>query len=324
MKRGWKIFWIVCAVMLGAGVIFCGIALIMGVTPELIGQRYPHGFAIGSFDNIDDIDDIDDDGEGEDMRGASVLAPNTEKSYDGIREIDLDIYAGEVILQRTDHTKVMVCTENMSRRLGISVKEEDGVLQIKSRKHFLFRYRNPKGKLYIRIPESRKLEQIDLDIGAGILRSDPVACQSFGLDVGAGTAEIFGVQTDELELDCGAGMINASGSAASVDIDCGVGEICYEAEGSEKDYNYDIDCGVGSVTCGSLDSSGIGRENYIDNGSEKNMEISCGVGEVVVTFTNSSKGNADGENSYFEEDPAGQTDGGTDYSGHHEEHEDHF
>lgn len=73
MKRGWKIFWIVCAVCAGIGLVCCSIAFIMGVTVEAIENRYPNGFGfvgrIDSYDGYyddDDDDDYDDDDYDED------------------------------------------------------------------------------------------------------------------------------------------------------------------------------------------------------------------------------------------------------------------
>ena len=54
MKRGWKIFWIVCAVCAGIGLVCCSIAFIMGVTVEAIENRYPNGFGfVGRIDSYD-------------------------------------------------------------------------------------------------------------------------------------------------------------------------------------------------------------------------------------------------------------------------------
>ena len=36
MKRGWKIFWIVCGVCVGAGLVCCMIAFVLGVSLEAI------------------------------------------------------------------------------------------------------------------------------------------------------------------------------------------------------------------------------------------------------------------------------------------------
>ncbi len=43
MKRGWKIFWIVCAACLAVGLVCCAASFAMGVTAEAIAGRFPNG-----------------------------------------------------------------------------------------------------------------------------------------------------------------------------------------------------------------------------------------------------------------------------------------
>ena len=72
MKRGWKIFWIVCAACLAVGLVCCAASFAMGVTAEAIAGRFPNGIGFGmdhdrySDDNyIGDVpmdDDYADDG----------------------------------------------------------------------------------------------------------------------------------------------------------------------------------------------------------------------------------------------------------------------
>ena len=46
MKRGWKIFWIVCGICTGIGLICCAAAFALGVTTEAIENRFPNGIGI--------------------------------------------------------------------------------------------------------------------------------------------------------------------------------------------------------------------------------------------------------------------------------------
>ena len=66
MKKGWKIFWTVIISLTGAGVVFCIIALCLGVTFSQFEKAYPNGIGIMrknyvSFDDDWDDDDDDDD-----------------------------------------------------------------------------------------------------------------------------------------------------------------------------------------------------------------------------------------------------------------------
>ncbi|WP_270247593.1 hypothetical protein [Coprococcus sp. AM11-30B] len=49
MKKGWKIFWTVIISLTGAGVVFCIIALCLGVTFSQFEKAYPNGIGIISL-----------------------------------------------------------------------------------------------------------------------------------------------------------------------------------------------------------------------------------------------------------------------------------
>ena len=68
MKKGWKIFWTVIISLTGAGVVFCIIALCLGVTFSQFEKAYPNGIGIIRKDYVSfegDWDDDDDDDEPE-------------------------------------------------------------------------------------------------------------------------------------------------------------------------------------------------------------------------------------------------------------------
>ena len=46
MKKGWKIFWIVCAATAAIGFVCCVIAKVLGVTTDMIEGRFPHGIGV--------------------------------------------------------------------------------------------------------------------------------------------------------------------------------------------------------------------------------------------------------------------------------------
>ena len=69
MKKGWKIFWLTCGITLVVGIALLGIGLGMGATMEIVKERAPI---------------------------KETYSPNIQESYQGIRELDLDIAAGEI------------------------------------------------------------------------------------------------------------------------------------------------------------------------------------------------------------------------------------
>ena len=81
MKKGWKIFWLTCGITLVVGIALLGIGLGMGATMEILKERAPI---------------------------KETYSPNIQESYQGIRELDLDIATGEIkILKAPKYPKVL-------------------------------------------------------------------------------------------------------------------------------------------------------------------------------------------------------------------------
>ena len=72
MKKGWKIFWITCAIAGGLGIFCLAIAIGMGVTLEIIQNRFPNGIRIGKFETVEDDED-------------------DTASYEGISKLDIEL-----------------------------------------------------------------------------------------------------------------------------------------------------------------------------------------------------------------------------------------
>ena len=66
MKKGWKIFWTVIISLTGAGVVFCIIALCLGVTFSQFEKAYPNGIGIIRKDYVSFEEDWDDDDDDDD------------------------------------------------------------------------------------------------------------------------------------------------------------------------------------------------------------------------------------------------------------------
>ena len=95
MKRGWKIFWITCAVVLVAGIICCITSLILGVTREAIADVY--------YERVGDnavIDTEDDE--------SIAIEEDSGVAYSEIRKIDAEFYAGTVLVKSTTDDNVIV------------------------------------------------------------------------------------------------------------------------------------------------------------------------------------------------------------------------
>ena len=271
MKRGWKIFWIACAVTAGIGFLCCLVSLAMGVTYNRIHRYFPDGIGIVKNNSWD-----------EDV----VFSADTRNSFANVREINADLYAGQVEILATDSKEVVVETSRLNSKLGFQCYMEGDELILTTKKRSLRVGTLGTGKIIVYIPKGQLFQQAYLGIGAGNLHVEHIEADSLFIDVGAGEADIDWFEAGEAGLTCGVGQLTARGNTREyIQIDCGIGEITYEADGREQDYNYSLDCGIGEIDCGGRRVSGLSGKSHIDNHAAKEMDIDCGIGSVTVRFS---------------------------------------
>ena len=273
MRRGWKIFWIVCGAALALGLVCCAIAFGMGVTTGMIHDRFPYG--IGWHNN----------GWGSSKEDSGRTAENIHKTFDKVTEIDMEIFAGQVMFQEGEGSEIRVDTDNLSQKLGFRCYQEGRELKLTSKKKIYGVNNVGRGTITVTFPREMSFKEVSLSLGAGTLYIENIYAKDLEVEVGAGEAIVEGFQADEAEFNCGAGSIEARGDIRSqADLKCGVGSITYTASGQEEEYNYDIECGIGEIICGDNSYSGLGREQSIDNGAAKEIKIEGGVGSVIIEF----------------------------------------
>lgn len=290
MKRGWKIFWIVCAVCVGIGLVCCSAAFIMGVTVEAIENRYPNGFGfVSRVDRDDDYDDYDYDDddyddydydyddyddsnsghheentdsthhtEGSNMGVVTNTGSSTEvvhgtgsQSFTGVDAIDAYMWGG---ILEVDHkasgNEIQVETENISERLGLKCYMDGNELKLETKKKVIGILPKPKAGTII----------IHL----------PSDCQfkEVSLELVAGYLHVDDIYAEELSIGVGAGEgVIENFTATEVDLNCGAGSLTAAGAAMAE---ADIECGVGEIV-------------YTASGKEKdyNYEIDCGIGEIV-------------------------------------------
>lgn len=291
MKRGWKIFWIVCAACMGVGIVCCAVSFTLGVTIEAIEKRFPDGFGFvtKSEDAYEDADDYDiDDYSVDDYDEGDIIEGSKRLSFKNAGSLDVDVWAGQIDVT-TDTSlsdEIVIETTNINKKLGLKCYMDGNELKVVSRKKVLRVNNGKAGKIMISMPADIRFAEASVGLSAGYLHIVDISADELSVDVGAGEGSVEGFRAYEADLDCGAGSLIAAGIAEKqVDIDCGVGEIIYTAQGKESDYNYNIDCGVGEIVCGKNTYSGLGRSKTIDHHGSREMDIDCGIGSVAVNFS---------------------------------------
>lgn len=246
MKTGWKVFWIVCAVLalFGVGLWVAGVAL------GYNGERADKAFE----DEIRYIEKRIITGESmdEDTADTADTADAAEvedlQSYQSVKDLSVELDAGKLVLKTYDGDGIRCDFSGLGSRSKYSVDQDGDELdvQVSMKKYRIFEDGDA-GNLIIYVPKNLKLDE-------------------FSMEAGAGEVIIGDVDADYISIECGAGSVN------------------YTTSRSEEDFNYEIECGIGEVRIGDMEFSGLGADRSIDNQSAKELDIQCGVGEIVVTF----------------------------------------
>lgn len=298
MKKRWRNFWIVCGVTAGIGAACCVAALAMGVSAASLRYRFPNGIGVWNDDGhgirlfwddwMEELDEIGDgDEEDHHWQGSrDVLAADGEEIYEGVQDLEIDIYGAEVHIQPSKENHVRVETHDVPQELGFFCSQEESELTISSQKKSA-KLKNLEhlGEITVYVPYDRLLNEISVSIGVGALYIEDIHSNSLSVDIGAGEADVNGFEVNEVEMECGTGTLTAAGTARQeVSLSCGTGEINYTTLDQKESYDYEIECGAGTVLLGEEHYSGVGLEQEILNHTGREFGIECGMGTVTVQF----------------------------------------
>lgn len=303
MKNGWKIFWIVCGICAGIGLICCAAAYVMGVTTEAIENRFPNGIGIvrhgadfidvddyddddnDDYDSDDYIDDFDDDDNDNDDYDSNDYAGN----YSGhgqhhSEDFHCARYAAESVTNTGSRSDIIYGTgsQRFTGVNSIDIYMWGGVIEVDdavgSSDEIGVETDNISKKLglkcymdgnELKIETKKKVIGMKNKGGRIILHvPENYRFQAADLSLVAGYLHVDDICSDELSIDVGAGEgVVEKFTALEADVECGAGSLTASGTADRK---VEIDCGVGEVV-------------YAAGGKEKdyNYEINCGIGEIV-------------------------------------------
>lgn len=288
MKKGWKIFWTVIISLTGAGVVFCIIALSLGVTFSQFEKAYPNGIGIirKNYVSFDD-DEYDDDDESDDTEDVA-----SGEAFSDVENLKLDVGACEVRIKTGTDDKIYVDDSKMKKENAVqkTLSDDGKTLEITTKMNSSFSFkdlRRVKGTLVIYLPEDYKFNQVEMEYGASAVDINELNAKSLKLQIGASSCTIKDADVEELKAETGAGSLDFYGAVEkNADLNCGAGSVTLDLEGEEEDYNYEVTSSVGSVEIGNdIDLGGLISEKYsIDNGSGSAIQVSNGAGSVEIRF----------------------------------------
>lgn len=278
MKKGWKIFWIVCGVTFLSGMVCCVVSLSLGVTAEAIAKHFPKGHIGWEWE--------ENDWYHHDRARQSNDRNDTVEKYSDVREVELEMAVGNVTVELYDGNTIEVETVGVAEELEFRSYVEENTLKLETREQVVGVEGSEDGTVYLRIPRGMSLEEVSLQVGVGELQIEDISVGELSVDIGVGNGVIHNFSATEASLECGTGTLEATGSVAQeLDMENDIGNIIYHATGNPKEYNYEISSKAGEIVIGEEVYSGIKQEEKINNNARKLINIECNIGDITVDFT---------------------------------------
>lgn len=231
MKKGWKIFGIVCAVLAGLGIVLCIAGLAIGFNTEEVREIANRDglFGIHSYETHTKSD-------------VKNLESSETEVYDNIRNLDVEVGRMQVnVITDADIKGIRVGSETPKHTKFRCYREYDTLkIENEGNDHRI----KHEGIINIYIPKDMVFDEADFSIGAGVLHVQKINARELDIECGAGTVELTaaGRETDyNYELEMGAGEITIGGGT-------------FSGVGMEKNINnqaakeMSIECGAGEVT----------------------------------------------------------------------------
>lgn len=218
-------------------------------------------------------------------------ATTTEIVADNLK---IDLYAANLKI-KTGET-FTVTTDNPR----ISVNTVGTTLTVKEKKKNLFSVTD-NYSVVITLPAELKLNNAEIDAGAGRIEIENLTANVFELDLGAGQTDIDNVTAQsKTEINGGAGKININDCTFNnLELDMGVGELEMTAAilgrskaelgvgnvdilllGAKEDYLLETEKGIGEIT---VDGQQV-KDNAVTGSGANRIEIEGGVGKIDIDF----------------------------------------
>jgi len=216
-----------------------------------------------------------------------------EKVNNDIREIDIDVKSAILVIEKAPEDFAV----EIDNKKDFTIREENGKLKIKETDEWFWNNERTEN-IIIKVPETMKLEEIDIDAGGGKTKINGINAGKLKIDHGAGVLEIENSNFDEthiatgagetkvmssvlnnLKLDAGVGKVDIEGDiTGSSKIECGIGEVNLKLKGEKDDYRITAEKGIGSIkidneNCNSSTTHGNG--NNVINIERRNRKCKC-------------------------------------------------
>lgn len=158
--------------------------------------------------------------------------------------------------------------------------------------------------IILKVPTGMRFEEVEAEVGAGIMEFYDVEAGELGANVGAGVLNLYRSEVRNLSVEIGAGELYTQDMTAQeadltvglgtssyqgsisqeLDAECDMGNMDFLLKGKESDYNYEIECSGGNIEMDSFETAAFAMEKRIDNGAATTFELTCSMGNITLHF----------------------------------------
>lgn len=235
---------------------------------------------------------------------AGPAGSETQYPIDGIRKLDLTLGAGSFVIKEKDGDDGMIDIYVQGRGGCDYLLKEDtfyveGFKGLKTVGSDL-----SENVITLVIPSGMEFEEIDVEVGAGVMEINGLRTREIDANIGAGELLMNGTETGDFSAEVGVGRIEASHMVSgdvslmvsmgeglyegtvsgNIDLECDMGNLVVSLNEKEEDFNYQIECGVGVVSIGGSEFSGLATERKVDHGAYRECDVECSVGNIDIKF----------------------------------------
>lgn len=220
-----------------------------------------------------------------------------------IRNLDLEIAGGGCKISESSDEYFHIYSENASE---FQYYIEDETLYLKGFDHISYDiHPDDYNYIYLEIPKDFVFEDIDLELGAGIIEADSfqasnliemkvgagevivasLTANTFTAEIGAGNAEIENAVVKDSDIQIGLGNMTYSGLiTGNLSAECGMGNLDLYLNDAYENHNYVVDLVMGNMTLHQKSFSAVACSDHIQNGASSTYDLECGMGNMTILF----------------------------------------
>lgn len=228
----------------------------------------------------------------------------TQYPIDGIRKLELTLGAGSFVVKEKDEDDGMIDIYVQGKG-GCDYLLKGDTFYVEGFKGFKTIGSDlSENVITMVIPAGVQFEEIDVEVGAGVMEIGGLHTRKMGANIGAGELLINGMETGDFSAEVGVGRIEAFGMASgdvsfmvgmgeglyegavsgNIDLECDMGNLELSLKEREEDFNYEIESSVGNVRIGGSEFSGLATERKVDHGAYRECKVECSVGNIDIKF----------------------------------------